>query len=322
MSVRSAAAAEKGPSDVAKRVLFYRDFRALQGGHIVHAQYMRLVAAMPGYDVRLFLTPESAPIAESPWASFADRCERSWNPDEADIHFVAGLDWRAYPRERALENERPFINLIQGVRHADPENPLHAFLDRRALRICVSDEVHAALEATGRCNGLIVTIANALTPDVAELHGVRKDVSVAIVAIKQPALAEELAEALRRTGIGVEVVHRCERGAFLERLARARLVVALPLAREGFYLPALEAMALGCIVVCPDCVGNRGYCHDGLNCIVPREYTAAAIVGSVRAALSLSDEARAALLSAAGATATAHGEARIAAGLATVFEEL
>ena len=45
-------------------------------------------------------------------------------------------------------------------------------------------------------------------------------------------------------------------------------------------------------------------------------------VGSVRAALSLSDEARAAILSAAGATAAAHSEARIAAGLAKVFEEL
>lgn len=322
MSVRSAAAAEKGLSDVAKRVLFYRDFRSLQGGHIVHAQYMRLLAAMPGYDVRLFLTPESAPIAESPWATFADRLERTWNPDEADIHFVAGLDWRAYPREHALENEKPFINLIQGLRHADQENALHAFLDRRAVRICVSDEVRAALEATGRCNGPLVTIPNALTRDVAELPGVRKEVSVAIVAIKQPALAEEVAEALRRTGLDVEVVHRCERGAFLERLARARLVVALPLAREGFYLPALEAMALGCIVVCPDCVGNRGYCHDGLNCMVPRAYTASAIVDAVRAALALSDDARSSLLSAAGATATAHGEGRIAAGLAKVLEEL
>ncbi len=294
----------------------------MQGGHIVHAQYMRLLADMPGYDVRLFLTPESAPIEESPWAAFADRCARSWDPEAADIHFVAGLDWRAYPRERALENEKPFVNLIQGLRHADPDEALHAFLDRRAVRICVSEPVRAALEATGRCNGPIVTIPNALTPDVAAFGGKAKELSVAIVAIKQPVLAEETAEALRRTGVDVEVVHPCERSVFLERVARARVLVALPHAREGFYLPALEAMSLGCIVVCPDCVGNRGYCQGGLNCIVPREYTASAIVDAVRAALALSDDARASLLSAAGATATAHGEERTAAGLAKVLEEL
>jgi glycosyltransferase involved in cell wall biosynthesis len=38
---------------------------------------------------------------------------------------------------------------------------------------------------------------------------------------------------------------------------------------EGFCLPALEAMAAGAPVVCTDADGNRDYCRDGENCLMP-----------------------------------------------------
>lgn len=304
------------------RVLFHRDFRRWTGGHVVHAQYMRTLAAMPGYEVRLYLTPESAPVATSPWAAFADRVEPRWQPDAADILVVAGTDWLAHPRARALELERPFINLIQHVRHADPQHALHEFLDRRAVRICVSEPVHAELAATGRCNGPLVTIRNALTPDLAQFEGATKDVAVAIVAIKQPTMAEELGAALERAGVTVDVVPRCDRQTFLARIARARVVVGLPNAREGFYLPALEAMALDCLVVCPDCVGNRCFCAHGVNCLMPREYTVTALVEAVLAAHALPEAARSALREAGRRTAAAHDEASLRDGLARVLGRL
>src|SRR4029079_9376011 len=37
----------------------------------------------------------------------------------------------------------------------------------------------------------------------------------------------------------------------------------------GFCLPPLEAMATGCAVVCTDAHGNRDFCRDGENCLVP-----------------------------------------------------
>jgi GT2 family glycosyltransferase len=49
---------------------------------------------------------------------------------------------------------------------------------------------------------------------------------------------------------------------------------------EGFCLPALEAMAAGCPVVCTDAHGNRDFCRDGENCLIPeptKESVAAAI---------------------------------------------
>ncbi len=38
---------------------------------------------------------------------------------------------------------------------------------------------------------------------------------------------------------------------------------------EGFALPPLEAMATGAAVVCTDAHGNRDFCRDGLNCLMP-----------------------------------------------------
>jgi GT2 family glycosyltransferase len=37
---------------------------------------------------------------------------------------------------------------------------------------------------------------------------------------------------------------------------------------EGFCLPALEAMATGCPLICTDMHGNRDFCHDGKNCLI------------------------------------------------------
>lgn len=37
---------------------------------------------------------------------------------------------------------------------------------------------------------------------------------------------------------------------------------------EGFSLPIIEAMAAGCPVITTDSHGNRGFCYDGVNCIV------------------------------------------------------
>ena len=38
---------------------------------------------------------------------------------------------------------------------------------------------------------------------------------------------------------------------------------------EGFCLPALEAMAAGAAVVCTDAHGNRDFCDDERNCLMP-----------------------------------------------------
>jgi glycosyltransferase involved in cell wall biosynthesis len=83
------------------------------------------------------------------------------------------------------------------------------------------------------------------------------------------------------------------------------VAVTLPRRREGFFLPAIEAMALGTIAVCPDCIGNRSFCRDG-DTAFRTPYDLDALVAATLAALAL-DPARAdALRTAAAAEARRH----------------
>jgi GT2 family glycosyltransferase len=57
---------------------------------------------------------------------------------------------------------------------------------------------------------------------------------------------------------------------------------------EGFCLPPLEAMATGCAVVCTDAHGNRDFCRDGENCLMP-EPTPEAVAAAIRRLLADND---------------------------------
>jgi hypothetical protein len=59
--------------------------------------------------------------------------------------------------------------------------------------------------------------------------------------------------------------------------------LATPLVEEGFYLPGLEAMAAGAVVVSSDAGGNRAYCRFGENCVQVGFEDAAGYVEALRA---------------------------------------
>ncbi|HWF55803.1 MAG TPA: glycosyltransferase [Solirubrobacteraceae bacterium] len=59
-----------------------------------------------------------------------------------------------------------------------------------------------------------------------------------------------------------------------ELLSEAAIFVQTSV-HEGFCLPPLESMATGGAVVCTDAHGNRDFCEDGVNCLVPDAETAA-----------------------------------------------
>ncbi|MDE0367565.1 MAG: sulfotransferase domain-containing protein [Gammaproteobacteria bacterium] len=213
-----------------------------------------------------------------------------WAPRPDDLLFVAGVDWRylAAGGFDALPNPR--INLIQHVRHAHEGTELYGYLANRAVRICVSREVADAITATGRVNGPVLTIPNGI-----EAFSIRTFAGAAgserrpvvIAGYKEPVLAKSLSDRLAALGIEHTLLTEfLAREKFLERLAGSRVAVCLPRAEEGFYLPALEAMAAGCLVVTLDCVGNRSFCtHDG-NCLIA-DPTADSLAVTVQAALGL-----------------------------------
>ena len=121
----------------------------------------------------------------------------------------------------------------------------------RAIRICVSREVADAIAATGRANGPVLTIPNGIdvTPfapadEGSPLGYETRPQSIAIVGYKSFDLAREFSERLRAEQIDHLLLTKfLDREAFLALLAETRIAVCLPKEEEGFYLPALEAMA-------------------------------------------------------------------------------
>lgn len=281
-------------------MLFHRDFRGYTGGHGKVWDYFNHALAA-GRDARVFLTPQSLRDASNPWLAVPERIEPTWRPEHADVLFLAGLDWLALPPERQRDDQ-PIINLVQHVRHADPAQPLRAFLSRRTLRICVSAPVADAIIGTGEVCGPVTVIEAALNLPADTASPVPR-AGVFIDALKAPALGLALADALKQQGIAATLItERLARPEYLDRLVRAEIAVLLPHPTEGFYLPALEAMALGCATVVPDCIGNRAYLEPGANALVP-EPTVPALVDPVRQLTQ--DAALRARLAAAGTSTAA-----------------
>ena len=259
-------------------MLFVRYFPGLLGGGLKVFDYVGHVAASQRFEPVLHLRPGSV----DPSRYLPSNIRLVDRPAPADAYFVAGADWRFLDEAGIDTRDRPVINLIQGFRHLREGDPNYEFLSRPALRVCVSEALALALRASSRAGGPIVAVSNGLdVRALAPLRGVAGD-RVFIAGLKQIALARQVAERLVHAGIDVDCsVERVSRDEFLARIAASAVTVALPFDFEGFYLPALEAMALGSVVVIPHAPGPATYCIDGENAIVttydPDELAAAAM---------------------------------------------
>jgi hypothetical protein len=291
-----------------RTVGFYRDFRRFTGGHLKVWHYFNHVQHSSRYQPRIAFSAATVWDDTNPWFPVRDQALAAWDPERADVLFLAGMDWSILSEEHRRSPPKPVINLIQHVRHADPGVPLYQYLAHRAVRICVSEPVIQALRATGKVNGPLFTITNGM--DFAELPPRKswesRDFDLLIVGIKQPALAIEIHGHLKASNLRVAVLTQpLLRSAFLELLGNARIALFLPHATEGFYLPALEGFALETLVVCPDCIGNRLFCLPETTCLQP-DYTVEALFQAINHALRLSLPERLALLDAARRMADQH----------------
>lgn len=260
------------------RILFHRDFVQYTGGHGKVWDYFNHALAL-GWDARVYLTPDSLRDGTNPWMRCMDRIESSWQPEGFDLLFLAGMDWAVLTD--FVRPPLPVINLVQGVRHASQDHALYRFLPAPAHRICVSNAVAEAIAATDRVRGDISVIPAALTLPQQFDPAARPRDGVLIAGIKAPELAQEIGAMLRQRGVCVEVLDELiPRELYLSKVAQAQMLVALPHPIEGFYLPALEAMALGVPVVTADSVGSREYARDGYNCLLA-DLTAASLVAAI-----------------------------------------
>jgi hypothetical protein len=280
-------------------VLFHRKYRRFHGGHLKVWHYFNHVLAAPGFDARVHFDINSSWDSSNPWVQATDRVIDSINGLAPDALFVAGRDWQRLDELGLLDRGIPVLNFIQHVRHAQDWSIQSGYLDRKAIRLCVSPEVAAAVEEAGS-RGTTVVIPNGMDVpviDASEQH--LKPVDLLIAGLKQPVLAARVAGQLSATGRVIEVLtEHVPREQFLESMQRARVTLFLPNEEEGFYLPALEGMALGTIVVCPDCIGNRSFCLPGVNAFRPA-FQFDDVVRDVERALTLSEPAAKSLRSGA-----------------------
>jgi hypothetical protein len=306
------------------RTLFYRSLNRFSGGHLKVWDYFNHVLQSPRHVPRVYFAPDSVWDEHNPWRDQRDCTVDSWNIADANVLFLAGRDWRVLSSSERRRPPVPVVNLIQHIRHASPDDPRRRFLVHRAIRICVSQETADAIATTGLVNGPVFVIPNgtdlAALPATAPSADRQSDIVIA--GLKAPRLADRIRGQLEPIGKRiVTFTTQIPRADFLASLANARIAVLLPNATEGFFLPALEAMALGALVVCPDCVGNRSFCIQDKNCLQPA-YDESAIVAAVHAALALPAAKADAMLAAARTTAERHSIQTERAAFLAVLNDL
>ena len=251
-----------------KTVWFYRDYRKFSGGHLKFSHYLSHISAAQNWQPKITFSKNSE-LKEDIWTQSLQHQVSKWQVKSGDVVFLAGTDWQYFDQVQVL-SKVPVINFIQHVRHADPNLHLYQYLCRRSIRVCVSVQVQQAINDTGECNGPVYVINNGIeqAADSTTLTGFSFDKSLLenrwlLVGIKNPALAAEVSTALKDLGINAEsILTPLNQKVFFNKLESAAVVVCFPNKTEGFYLPALEAMAHRKLVICPDCIGNRSFCNE------------------------------------------------------------
>jgi hypothetical protein len=258
------------------RVLFARTFVRPTGGNVTVRDMFFHALAYPGFDARIWFAPGSVHPESDLWRDLpADRVVETPVWGDYDLVVVNGKDWRLLP----VAGRFRVVHLVQHLGYA-ADDELRGYLARPATRICISSAVQQSIAP--HANGPVLLIPNGVDTQLFHEDGTRRTGSVLIWAGKAPELGAEIGRRLTLGGVDAAVITEwLPRAEFAARLRAADVVVALPLAAEGFYRPALEAMACGCAVVCSDALGNRAHCIAGETCLQPAHGDAGAHVAAV-----------------------------------------
>jgi GT2 family glycosyltransferase len=287
------------------RVVYVTEDTGVGGGHRDIFEHLNRLAAR-GHDVSLYTlgeAPEWFPL-QAPVRSFADYQElanalaevdaikvatwwmtavhvwRASIPRGIPVYFVQDIETSYYPdheraRHAVLDSYRPEFRYMtisnwnrERLRELDldaelipPGIDLDTFRPREEI-----ERREAMVLALGRSNplkNLPLTLAawRALEPPRPELcmFGI------------EPELAD---------GEGMRYVESPDDEQVNEMFCEATVFIQTS-THEGFALPPLEAMATGAAVVCTDAHGNRDFCVDGVNCLMP-EANAAAVTAALK----------------------------------------
>jgi GT2 family glycosyltransferase len=294
------AAGAAAAGDGRLRIVYVTEDTGVGGGHRDIFEHLNRLSAR-GHDVSLY-TLGGAPewfTLKVPVHSFADYHELSNALAEVDAIKVATWWMTAVPVWRAsIPRGIPvyFVQDIETSYYPDHERARHAVLDsyRPEFR-------YMTISSWNRARLRELDLDAELIPPGIDLENFRpradvarrEDMVLALgrsnplknlpltlaawKALQEPrpelclfGIEPELAE-----GDGVRYVDSPDDAQVNELFCQATLFVQTS-THEGFALPPLEAMATGAAVVCTDAHGNRDFCIDGVNCLMP-EATPAAV---------------------------------------------
>lgn len=270
-----------------RRVLFHRSWTAPNGGSSGGQMKVRdafeHIRHSPVFEPAVYFGPGTIwhDYPGNVWLPYRQTALKEWAIHPTDVLFFSGMDWEILPPDQRREPPVPVVHIAQ-PRHTRPEDKRRGFLAHPAIRIAKSQAGKQILEEHG-VNGPVYLIPDAIDLGQLPEGPGTPDLDILIVGLKNPSLAEALYRQLRRYArwhlkrwkIGLQVPPALPtRQDFLQLVSRARIVAYLPLPEaqgyEGFYLPALEGMAMGKLVICPYAIGNSDFCLPGRTCLQPR----------------------------------------------------
>lgn len=295
-------------SNKKRRVLFHRSWTKFNGG--TSGGQLKVRDAFEHFresaifEPRVYFGPETVWF-DNPgnlWLPYREQAETKWEIRPDDVLFLSGRDWSALPEAQKLHPPVPVLNIAQ-PRHTDPADPRHESLQFPAIRIAKSSLGKKILEDFG-VNGPVYLIPDTIDLSLLPAPNPNPDLDVLIVGLKNEPMAKELQRRLKwynffrrnKLKVAIQIPPKLPtRQDFLNLVNRAKIVVYLPLdaerGAEGFYLPALEGMAMEKFVICPFAVGNIDFCIDNETCLLP-EYNTSAIYNTILKAVAMPAEAQ------------------------------
>jgi hypothetical protein len=228
----------------------------------------------------LFAMPSFAALLDDPEVSFTMRPGFTVGPDDlVMVSLPRNLNLAEKRLAPGMSPER-IVHIIQNTRHVNTawlRGEGTRVLTRPGARISISQIVADTIEPWLDPRGLHRVIN--LGHDAAYF---RKERSGGLRG-EGPQGQVKVAHTAWKSDIGDRVEHALESdGRFTFRAIRgtaswpelrelyhwADVFLCAPGPQEGMYLPGLEAMAAGAVVVTPDVEGNMAYCRPGHNCVL------------------------------------------------------
>ena len=217
------------------------------------------------------------------------RALRIGRNDLAFFSWPTDYDLVAARADRTLPN-RAVIHIVQNTRHGNPlwlQGYATRLLARPLSRIMVAEQVMTACEPYLNPRLPATTITEGHNWKYFERSrqgGFERPIRVGYTTWKSDIGSRVDVELTNSTDDFVfDHISETVGWSELRDLYRwCDVFLACPGPEEGFYLPGLEAMAAGAVLVTPDVGGNMQYCELGVNCIGVEFESLESYVGALR----------------------------------------